>query len=71
MAAKGYWREISAVLVAKTIGILALYFLVVASLGPAQAGSQAPSHGALAGSARADHSVWKGPYGGRGPGPYR
>jgi hypothetical protein len=36
MAAKGYWREISAVLVAKTIGILALYFLVVASLGPAQ-----------------------------------
>ena len=36
MAAKGYWREISAVLVAKTIGIVALYFLVVASLGPAQ-----------------------------------
>ena len=36
MAAQGYWREISAVLVAKTIGIIALYFLVVASLGPAQ-----------------------------------
>jgi hypothetical protein len=36
MAAQGYWREISAVLVAKTIGIVALYFLVVASLGPAQ-----------------------------------
>ena len=36
MAAKGYWQEISAVLVAKTIGIVALYFLVVASLGPAQ-----------------------------------
>lgn len=34
MAAKGYWREISAVLVAKTIALLALYFLVVASLGP-------------------------------------
>ena len=36
MAAKGYWREVSAVLVAKTIGIVALYFLVVASLGPSQ-----------------------------------
>ena len=30
MAAKGYWREISAVLVLKTIGIVLLYFLFVA-----------------------------------------
>ena len=33
MPAKGYWREISAVLVAKTIAIIALYFLFIASLG--------------------------------------
>ena len=33
MAAKGYWREISAVLVAKTIAIIALYFLFIAPLG--------------------------------------
>jgi hypothetical protein len=35
MAAKGYWREISAVLVAKTIGIVLLYCLVTATFGPA------------------------------------
>ena len=34
MAAKGYWREISAVLVAKTIGIVLLYCLVTVSLSP-------------------------------------
>ena len=35
-AAKGYWREISAVLVLKTIGIALLYWLFVASLGPSE-----------------------------------
>jgi hypothetical protein len=33
LAAKGYWREISAVLVAKTIAIIALYFLFIAPSG--------------------------------------
>jgi len=33
MPAKGYWREISAVLVAKTIAIIALYFLFIAPSG--------------------------------------
>jgi hypothetical protein len=33
MAPKGYWREISAVLVAKTIAIIALYFLFIAPSG--------------------------------------
>ena len=36
MAAKGYWREISAVLVLKTIGIVLLYCLFVANLGPSE-----------------------------------
>ena len=36
MAAKGYWREISAILVLKTIGIVLLYCLVVVSLGSPQ-----------------------------------
>ena len=36
MAAKGYWREISAVLVLKIIGISLLYFLFVAPLGPSE-----------------------------------
>ncbi len=36
MAAKGYWREISAVLVLKTIGLVLLYCLVTASLGPSR-----------------------------------
>ncbi len=32
MAAKGYWREISAVVVLKTFGIVLLYCLFVANL---------------------------------------
>jgi hypothetical protein len=36
MARKGYWREISAVLVLKTVGILLLYCLFVVSLGPSE-----------------------------------
>ena len=33
MPANGYWRAISAVLVAKTIAIIALYFLFIAPSG--------------------------------------
>ena len=36
MARKGYWREISAVLVLKTVGIMLLYCLFVVSLGPSE-----------------------------------
>jgi hypothetical protein len=34
MTTRGYWREISAVLVAKTIAIIALYCLFIAPSGP-------------------------------------
>ena len=42
MAAKGYWREISAILVFKAVGFALLYFLFVAPaltppVGPADA----------------------------------
>jgi hypothetical protein len=39
MAAKGYWREISAVLVVKTIGIVLLYCLFV---GPSTSSDTTP-----------------------------
>ena len=35
MVPRGYWREIAAILLLKAAGLTALYFLFVASPGPA------------------------------------
>jgi hypothetical protein len=51
MPAKGYWREISAVLVAKTIAIIALYFLFIAPSG----------HSSVTAAKVADHLAPTGP----------